>query len=268
MGIFDLFNPVNQWNWITDGIDTVTDGISDIWEDWTGQTASDDNIKFQQNENAITRQREDNAVQRRALDLEKAGMNPVLAAGGGATAVAQKAPESTYRPKTPELVMQMMKMKKDMATAGSQKKLLDAQANKTIAEKNILEGKSEFEIGITETQWKRDKIELEERLRNIGIAKDAGMRSDVNNSLSSLIQIIGTAIKAMSNKTNETSITWQEALENWANDPDNPVNKKNMEKLGVGTGDQARLKEATGKNRERIIREIKDFYTTSKGSNW
>lgn len=51
------------------------------------------NIWFQQRENEITRAREDNAVQRRAADLESAGLSKTLAAGSPAVAAQLRAPQ-------------------------------------------------------------------------------------------------------------------------------------------------------------------------------
>ena len=52
------------------------------------------NIAFQQAENEITRQREDNAVQRAALDMERAGLSKTLAAGSPASSAALSAPQA------------------------------------------------------------------------------------------------------------------------------------------------------------------------------
>lgn len=59
------------------------------------------NIAFQQRENDITRMREDNAVQRAALDLQAAGLSKTLAAGNPASAAALTAPVNTYQHQSP-----------------------------------------------------------------------------------------------------------------------------------------------------------------------
>lgn len=45
-----------------------------------------ENLDFQREQNEIMRQREDNAIQRRSADLEKAGINKLLAGTDGASA--------------------------------------------------------------------------------------------------------------------------------------------------------------------------------------
>lgn len=62
-----------------------------------------ENIAFQQNENAITRAREDNAVQRRAADLARAGLSKTLAAGSAASANALQAPQNSISNTAPSL---------------------------------------------------------------------------------------------------------------------------------------------------------------------
>jgi hypothetical protein len=51
------------------------------------------NVKFQQEQNQITRDREDNAVQRRAADMQAAGINPLMAAGSPAATGVMQAPQ-------------------------------------------------------------------------------------------------------------------------------------------------------------------------------
>ena len=59
------------------------------------QAINERNIQFQQQENEIARQREDNAVQRRAQDLVNAGLSKTLAAGSAASANAMQAGQAT-----------------------------------------------------------------------------------------------------------------------------------------------------------------------------
>lgn len=54
--------------------------------------ANETNIDFQREENALTREREDNAYQRAALDLQRAGLSKTLAAGHPASAASLPAP--------------------------------------------------------------------------------------------------------------------------------------------------------------------------------
>lgn len=51
------------------------------------------NVKQQEKQNQINRQREDNAIQRRRSDLEAAGLNPNLAAGSAASSSNMAAPQ-------------------------------------------------------------------------------------------------------------------------------------------------------------------------------
>lgn len=55
--------------------------------------ANERNIQFTKDENELTRLREDNAVQRAALDMERAGLSKTLAAGNPASAQSLNAPQ-------------------------------------------------------------------------------------------------------------------------------------------------------------------------------
>lgn len=63
----------------------------------TSQEVSDQNIEFQQKENELTREREDNAMQRAAADYRAAGLSQTLAAGNPASAAALTAPQASYQ---------------------------------------------------------------------------------------------------------------------------------------------------------------------------
>lgn len=90
------------------------------------------NIAFQQQENEITRQREDTAVQRAAADMTAAGLSKTLAAGHPASASALTAPEASAPSVSPvnnsfkyESALQKMQIAQflqDMAVKGEQLK--------------------------------------------------------------------------------------------------------------------------------------------------
>lgn len=61
---------------------------------------ADQNIAFQREQNALTMEREDTAVQRRALDLERAGLSKTLSAGSPANSAALTAPHNDYVPES------------------------------------------------------------------------------------------------------------------------------------------------------------------------
>lgn len=76
------------------------------------------NQSFAREQNDITRQREDTAVQRRAKDMEAAGFNPVLAAGNPAGAQALSLPQ-LHDPG--QAAMAMMRGAQDVATSAAEK---------------------------------------------------------------------------------------------------------------------------------------------------
>lgn len=72
---------------------------------------SNQNISFQQQENEITRLREDNAQVRAAEDLQAAGLSKTLAAGNPASAAALSAPQADYQYQDPTMkAMQQMNL--------------------------------------------------------------------------------------------------------------------------------------------------------------
>lgn len=141
----------------------VAGGLGTLGQWMTGQTAKETamtNLGFQQGvfdwqrrAQNITWLREDSAVQRRAEDMAKAGINPLMAAGNPASTSAPvklDAPQLDIDAMTKaspgaamnaglEKTLQALTMSKDFAVKDAQIQLAQAQANKTNAEANSIE---------------------------------------------------------------------------------------------------------------------------------
>lgn len=102
---------------------------------------------------ALAREREDNAVQRRAADLKKAGLNPLLAVGSPASSMAPIRAGGVYTGKTDfaspiikaaELDINRRMAVESIANARAQNTLLTAQAAKTEAEKAEVDARTDL----------------------------------------------------------------------------------------------------------------------------
>lgn len=83
-------NQQNQANWQTEF-------------DYT-KSINDRNFEYQVSQNALTRQREDNAIQRQVADAEASGLSPLAVAGsGGASSSVVSSPSSLSAPFAPEM---------------------------------------------------------------------------------------------------------------------------------------------------------------------
>jgi len=134
---------------ILTGIGTVLSGLSGIGGLFQGRQ----NLEYMKKTQNKTWQREDNAVQRRAKDLEKAGLSKTLAAGSPASATATTAPRN-------ESITSGLQS----AAAGLQLAKGAADVSKTLAETELLNKQEKGK----EYQNRIDKIkaEIKEYLQN------------------------------------------------------------------------------------------------------
>lgn len=156
----------------------VLAGIGSVVNAATQEDINRQNIAFQQDTNArneaLMREswaREDNAVQRRAADLQAAGMNPLLAAGGAASSSAPvrlSAPDAGVNPGFGNVASNAIAGALDMqrlAQTQSQTELTQANARKANAEADVAEQTVGYDISAKQSQAQYLADSLADRLK-------------------------------------------------------------------------------------------------------
>lgn len=100
------------------------------------------NMAFQNQQNQITREREDTAVQRRAKDMEAAGFNPVLAAGNPAGAQALSLPKIGN---PVEAASALMRSQQDISKSAAETVRVDELTKQTKAQTRIANAQADQE---------------------------------------------------------------------------------------------------------------------------
>lgn len=140
MGFWDvassLFSPVT--NFVSSLFTNSSNRQSVESTNATNMAMNTANIDFQKAENAIARQREDNAVQRRVNDLTAAGLSKTLAAGSPASANAMNAPNYSFASQAPHAEAPRF----DFDYASTKQSLANADALRTNAEAAMMDAKT------------------------------------------------------------------------------------------------------------------------------
>lgn len=125
------------------------------------------NINFQKNENELARAREDNAVQRRVADLQKAGLSSTLSVGNPASAQAMTAPRAEMYYKNPygplyEAQVAIAEKKLQLMTQSSQVEYVNS-----LTRLNNIDAETRYQQNLANLDYSISKAKIEAVSKNI-----------------------------------------------------------------------------------------------------
>lgn len=116
----------------------LTATFGDAYMSYKNYQLSKEQYRYQKDLQNLMMEREDNSVQRRVADLQKAGLSPVLAAGTGASSgpvVSTTTPHGDFNfGESAGLAMSLLKMQADISKTQAEKEYIDLQKSKIPSE--------------------------------------------------------------------------------------------------------------------------------------
>lgn len=155
-----------------------------------------ENLEYQKSLQKTMFRREDNAVTRRAADMERAGFSKTLAAGNAASAgpVINTAPPRVEMPQLPDTAMQMYQLlrgKYDISQAQEQLKLTQLQQEQT----KVGMLKTYADINNVDASTRKTNVDTMINSRDLALSVKTGLKSNP----SMMGSIAGDAVNYLDN---------------------------------------------------------------------
>lgn len=149
------------------------------------KSVNDRNFNYQVSQNALTRQREDNAIQRQVADAESAGISPLAVAGsGGASSSVVSAPSSLSAPSAPEMRAPVLAAPTFQNDLKMQMALLDFASQAFMQDRSLSSNEK-----ITKMQTSTQKFIAVSQLENAKAIADAANDNQLKIATNQLIEL-------------------------------------------------------------------------------